>query len=120
MGALIAFVLVATLARAEEVQHLSITVPGGMPGLPVMTGIQRTTNGAKLTWDGPSGYYQLYQNLGLTNPTWQKFGGPNLNRTTNVTTLHSNAFFRVLGPSPQYAGSSGLPGMSRVHPHAPR
>lgn len=102
---MIALCLVGTLAGAEEVQHLSITVPGGMPGLPVMTGIHSTTNGAKLTWDGPSGYYQLYQQLGLTSQTWQKVGGPNLNRTTNVTTLHSNAFFRVLGPTPQYAGS---------------
>lgn len=102
---LIALFMVGTLAGAAEVQHLSITVPGGMPGLPVMTGIQRTTNGAKITWDGPSGYYQLYQQLGLTSQTWQKFGSPNLNRTTNVTTLHSNAFFRVSGPAPQYAGS---------------
>ncbi len=102
---LIALFMVGTLAGAAEVQHLSITVPGGMPGLPVMTGIQRTTNGAKITWDGPSGYYQLYQQLGLTSQTWQKFGSPNLNRTTNVTTLHSNAFFRVSGPAPQYAGA---------------
>ena len=103
--ALIALCLVGTLAGAEEVQHLRITVPGGLPGLPVMTGIERTITGAKVTWDGPSGYYQLYQQLGLTSPTWQKVGGPNLNRTTNVTTLHSNAFFRVSGPAPQYAGS---------------
>ena len=103
--ALIVLFLVGTLAEAEEVQHLSIPVPGGMPGLPIMTGIEHTTNGTKLTWDGPSGYYQLYQQLGLTSQTWQKFGGPNLNRTTNVTTLPSNVFFRVLGPSPQYAGA---------------
>lgn len=106
VSALIAFFMVVTLAGAEEVQHLSVTVPGGMPGLPIMTGIQHTNNIAKLTWDGPSGYYQLYEKLGLTSPTWQKFGSPNLNRTTNITTLRSNAFFRVLGPSPQYAGAS--------------
>ena len=46
---------------AQGVQHLSITEPGGMPGLPVMTGIQLATNGVVLTWDGPSGYYHLYQ-----------------------------------------------------------
>ncbi len=103
--ALSVLVMVGTLAGAEEVQHLSVTVPGGMPGWPIMTGIQHTNNVAKLTWDGPSGYYQLYEKLGLTSPTWQKFGSPNLNRTTNITTLRSNAFFRVLGPSPQYAGA---------------
>ncbi len=93
------------LAIAQEVQHLSITVPGGMPGMPIMTGVSRAPNGVKVMWDGPSGYYQLYQKLGLTNQTWQKVGGPNLNRMANVTTPHSNAFFRVSGPSPQYAGS---------------
>jgi hypothetical protein len=39
------------------------------------------------------------------NQTWQKVGGLNLKRTTNVTTLHSNAFFRVSGPAPQFVGS---------------
>lgn len=92
-------------APAEEVQHLTITQPGGMPGQPVMTGIQRTTNGAKLSWDGPSGYYQLYYKTNLNSSTWQKFGSPNLNRTTNISTLLKDAFFRVAGPSPQYAGS---------------
>ena len=90
---------------AEEVQHLSITQPGGMPGWPVMTGIQHSNHIAKLTWDGPSGYYQLYQKTNLTGATWQKVGGPNLNRTTNITTLHSNVFFRISGPAPLYAGS---------------
>ena len=46
---------------AQSVQHLTITQPGGMPGLPVMTGIERLTNGVHLTWTGPSGYYQVYQ-----------------------------------------------------------
>ena len=90
---------------AEEVQHLSITQPGGMPGWPVVTGIQRSNNTTKITWDGPSGYYQLYYKTNLASSTWLKFGSPNLNRTTNVTTLHSNIFFRVAGPSPFYAGA---------------
>ncbi len=105
MRALIALCLAGSPAGAAEVQHLSITVPGGMPGLPVMTGIERGSNFAKITWDGPPGYYQLYQKSELTGAVWQKFGSPNLNRTTNITTLSSNGFFRVLGPSPQYAGA---------------
>lgn len=92
-------------ARAEEVQHLGITQPGGMPGLPVMTGIQATTNGVKLSWDGPAGYYQLYYKTNLTGGNWQTLGVPNLNRTTKLTSLLKDAFFRVSGPSPQYAGS---------------
>lgn len=97
--------LSAGLATAEEVQHLSITQPGGMPGWPVITGIHKTNNVTKLTWDGPSGYYQLYYKTNLASSTWTKFGSPNLNRTTNITSLHSNLFFRVAGPSPFYAGS---------------
>ncbi len=102
---LLACLMSSTAALAEEVPHLSITQPGGMPGWPVMTGIQYSNYVAKLSWDGPSGYYQLYQKTNLASSTWQKFGSPNLNRTTNVTLLHSNIFFRVAGPSPQYAGS---------------
>ncbi len=91
---------------AQEIQHLSITQPGGMPGLPVMTGIERVTNGVQVTWDGPSGYYQLLQKLSLKDPTWQPVGGrTNLSRNAIVSTTSSNAFFRVLGPSPQYAGA---------------
>ena len=104
LGLLVGLALGLT-TLAEEVQHLSITQPGGMPGLPVMTGIQKITNGVKLTWDGPSGYYQLYYKTNLTGGNWQMLGGPNLNRTTNITTLLKDAFFRVAGPSPQYAGS---------------
>jgi len=99
------FLMTKSHVSAQEVQHLSITVPGGMPGIPVMTGVSRAPNGVKVTWDGPSGYYQLYQKLGVTNQSWQKVGGPNLNRMANVTTPHANAFFRVSGPSSQYAGS---------------
>src|SRR5262245_24134363 len=103
--ALIVWLTSGGSAVAEEVQQLSITQPGGMPGWPVITGIQRSNDSTKITWDGPSGYYQLCYKTNLASSTWLKFGSPNLNRTTNVTTLHSNIFFRVAGPSPLYAGS---------------
>lgn len=106
-------VLAATLtafaglsAGAQGVQHLGVVQPGGFPGLPVMNGIQRTTNGIKIYWDGPSGYYQVWQKIHLTDPTWLAVGTPyNLSRTATITTLYSNDFFRVSGPSPHYAGS---------------
>ena len=93
-------------AAAQGVQHLSITQPGGMPGLPVMTGIQQTTNGVQITWDGPSGYYQVWHKVNLTDSIWLAVGkATNLNRIANITTLYSNDFFRVSGPAPSYAGS---------------
>ena len=61
------FLLIVLSGWAQGVQHLSIMQPGGMPGMPVMTGIQQTTNGFSLTWDGPSGYYHLYQKSRLTD-----------------------------------------------------
>jgi len=91
---------------AQETQHLSILQPGGMPALPVMQGIERVTNGVRVIWDGPSGYYQLLQKPGLKDPMWLPVGGrTNLARNAIVPNTFSNAFFRVLGPSPQYAGS---------------
>jgi hypothetical protein len=93
-------------ANAQSVHHLSITQPGGMPGLPVVTGVERVTNGLSITWDGPSGYYQLFENGRLTNSKWQAVGkDTNLNRQATVSITSSNGFFRVSGPSPHYAGS---------------
>ena len=93
-------------AGAQSVQHLSVIQPGGMPGLPVMTGITQLTNGVQLTWDGPSGYYQVFQRSNSLNATWLALGkNTNFLRTATITQLYSNAFFRVSGPGPQYAGS---------------
>ena len=73
-------------ANAQSTPHLSVAQPGGMPGWPVMTGITRVTNGVSVTWDGPSGYYQLFQKPSVTAPTWQAIGTPfNLARSAVVT-----------------------------------
>ena len=94
-------------ARAQGVQHLTVTVPGGFPGLPVMTDIQHLTNGTVIAWDGPSGYYQVWQRTNLLKSTWVMVGkATNLLRAATVTPLYKDAFFRVSGPSPSYAGAS--------------
>lgn len=90
---------------AGEVPHLSILQPGGMPGLPIMTGATRTTNGFEITWDGPSGYYRVYQKSD-SGTNWTVVGGPNLERHETITAIYSNAFFRVSGPKPNYAGAA--------------
>ena len=90
---------------AQQVPHQLITVPGGVPGLPVMTGINELTNGMGLTWDGPAGNYQVFQKSNSLNATWLALGkNTNLMRSATVTKLYSNAFFRVSGPAPKYAG----------------
>jgi hypothetical protein len=100
------FLLTGWSSWAQGVQHLTITQPGGMPGTPVMTGIQQATNGITLTWDGPSGYYQVLHKIHLTDPKWLALGGQtNLTRTATLPTVNSNDFFRVSGPGPQYASS---------------
>jgi len=107
----VAAFFVATSLPAQPVQHLSIAQPGGMPGLPVMTGIERVTNGVKLTWDGPSGYYQLFRKGSLTDKTWVAVGGrTNLLRTATAASGSSNAFFRVSGPTPAYIGAQACSG----------
>jgi hypothetical protein len=101
------FLLTAALAtHGQDVQHLSITVPGGMPGWPVVTGITTVTNGVNVTWDGPSGYYELFATRSLDDPAWVAVGkDTNLIRNATVPASAGNVFFRVLGPSPAYAGS---------------
>jgi hypothetical protein len=96
---------VGSTALSQDLPHLSVVQPGGMPGLPVMQGIQKTTNGVSMSWYGPSGYYQLYQKTALNAPSWQPVGGLNFSNQAVVATVPSNAFFRVSGPSPQYAGA---------------
>src|SRR5205807_5599541 len=66
--------LFANNSQAQRVQHLSITQPGGIPGQPTLTGIVPATNGVTVTWDGPSGYYQLFQKKSLADPTWKPVG----------------------------------------------
>lgn len=93
-------------ACAQGLPHLNIIQPGGMPGWPVMNGITQVGNGVNVTWDGPAGYYQLFQRPNVTAGTWQAIGTPyNLNRNATVANTSSRAFFRVSGPPPQYAGA---------------
>jgi nitrate/TMAO reductase-like tetraheme cytochrome c subunit len=107
-----AVILLAGLrASAQNVQHLSMTYEGGMPGSNVVTGVTLVTNavkvtGVKVTWDGPSGYYQLFESPGTNDPVWVALTRRNiLARTATVPARYSNAFFQVSGPSPLYAGS---------------
>lgn len=90
---------------AQAPPHLSITLPGGMPGLPVVTGISAATNGLVLTWDGPSGYYQVIQKTNLNDPKWAGIGrATNLVRTATIATHGAHIFYRVSGPAPHYTG----------------
>lgn len=74
--------------------------------MPVMTGLTRTTNGVALTWDGPSGYYQIFQKSNNFNAPWVALGkNTNLTRIATITRLYSNAFYKVSGPAPKYAGA---------------
>ena len=103
-GAVVFFTALSLMA--QPVQHLSTTQPGGMPGLPVMGNVMRLTNGVQVTWDGPSGYYQVYQKSNNLLAPWVALGkATNLVRNAVITKLYSNAFFRVSGPSPKYAGA---------------
>ena len=91
---------------AQSVQHLATLQPGGMPGLPLMGGINKLTNGVQITWDGPSGYYQVFQKSNSLSAPWLACGAAtNRQRSATITQLYSNAFFRVSGPVPKYAGS---------------
>jgi hypothetical protein len=91
---------------AQTARHQIVTVPGGTPGWPVMTGIHPSTNGVELTWDGPPGAYQIFQKSNdLATADWIVLGkATNLARAAVVTRIYSNAFFRVAGPAPKYAG----------------
>ena len=92
--------------RAQGVPHLATVQPGGMPGIPVMAPLILVTNGVRLSWDGPAGYYQVLQKSNSLTAPWVALGkDTNLACTATITKLYSNAFFRVSGPAPNYAGA---------------
>jgi hypothetical protein len=93
-------------AKAQDVQHLSITNAGGMPGAPTLTGVTLLTNGVSVTWDGPAGYYQLFEKPSSNAVKYVALGkDTNLVRHATVSLSLSNAIFRVTGPPTHYAGS---------------
>jgi len=89
-----------------ETPHLSVTQPGGMPGGPVITGVEKITNGVRISWYGPPGFYQVVKSGSPNGKTWQAMGArTNASGVADITGLTSNVFFRVSGAPPQYAGS---------------
>lgn len=93
-------------AGAQNVAHLTVTQPGGMPGFPTITGIEKITNGVRISWYGPPGFYQIVKKGSLSDKTWQAAGGrTNSAGVATITGLTSNAFFRVSGLPPQYIGA---------------
>lgn len=87
--------------------HLTVTQPGGMPGCPVITGATKVTNGVSISWYGPPGYYQIVKSGSLNGKTWQAVGAmTNATGVATITGITSNAFFRVAGAAPQYAGAA--------------
>ncbi len=106
LGALGSSLLFILSSRGQSVQHLSEAFAGGMPGAPVITGVEKMTNGLKVTWDGPPGYYQLFESSNMVDPKWVAIGrAPNLARAALLPAAYSNDFFRVAGPGPKYGGS---------------
>lgn len=93
------------LALAQEVPHWNIPQAGGMPGLPVMTGLEPRADGVRVTWDGSPGYYRVFQRTNVHSGSWQAVTGPLLTRNATLPVGPDNAFFRVAGPAPQYAGA---------------
>ena len=90
---------------AQTVHHLSATYPGGMPAVPVMLPPAVQTNGVQVSWDGPAGYYQVFQKLLSPNSTWQAVGRPtNLSCSVTVSGVFSGALYKVSAPTPQYVG----------------
>jgi len=94
-----------TAPSFAQAPHLNFTQPGGMPGLPVVTGIAANSNSVTVTWDGPAGYYRLMRSLSLAGTQWTPVATNHNRNATLALQLASNAFFRVQGPAPQYAGA---------------
>lgn len=96
--------LAGAAALAQDAQPLNLPHPGGLPAWPIITSIERAPDGVVVTWDGPAGYYQLYRRDSPLD-AWQPVGDLTLSRRATVAGTDTNAFFRVLGPAPHFAGA---------------
>ena len=90
---------------AQTVHHLATPQPGGMPAVPVMLAPTLQTNGIQVSWDGPAGYYQVFQKILSPNSTWQPVGrATNLSCSVWVSGVFPGALYKVSAPTPQYVG----------------
>lgn len=96
--------LVGPAANGVERGHLTVPTPGGMPTVPLITSVQTASNKLTLNWQNSCGPYQVWLKRSLADPHWQAVTGPQFSSTATIDALYSNAFFRVSGPSPQFAG----------------
>jgi len=100
-----AFFLGVVISAGGSAFGQSTLIPGGIPAVPTITGETYVSNRVTVTWDGPSGYYQLYQLTNFNMPG-QPVGSPyNLLRTATITNPPSPVFWRVAGTISPFAGS---------------
>jgi len=93
-------------AGAQNVQHLSVPIAGGLPGIPTVTAVTPVQGGVKVSWDGPQGYYQLFEAGSWKNPLWWAVGRhTNLVRMEVVPGASKYNAFAVAGPQANYGGS---------------
>ncbi len=97
-------VLLGPSANGAERGHLTVPTPGGMPTTPLITSVQAGSNQVTLNWQNFCGPYQVWLKRSATDPHWQAVTGPQYSETATIGVLYSNAFFRVSGPSPRFAG----------------
>jgi hypothetical protein len=74
-----------------------------------MGGIEQLTNGMLINWDGPSGYYQVFQKSNSLTAPWVALGqATNLVRYAVITKLYSNAFFSRIRSRTEICRHEGL------------
>lgn len=104
----ISFLMVASagvlgaISAARGAGHLSVPQPGGVPGRPVITSLERSGSNFVVRWEGAAGKYQLYKKP-ITGGQWQAVGAASSARSATVN--GTNLMFRVGGLGLEYGGS---------------
>jgi hypothetical protein len=101
--------MAAAAASAQNVQHLTVTQPGGMPAMPIITSITTTSNQVTVTWRGflggdPMAPFRLLGNATLKPGQWQVLASVYSNSAT--VPLDSSMTFRIAGGAPEFAGAA--------------
>jgi hypothetical protein len=102
---LVTLALAPLAVAAAPADHVTVPTRGGMPAIPLITGAQQNSNKITLTWQSACGPYRVWVKNTLGATTWTAITPPQYSNTATLVITGQQAFFRVSGPSPQFAGS---------------
>ena len=98
--------LTTPFGHAQSVAALARPQLGGRSTQPVITAIERGSNGVVVRWEGPPSDYQLYKKTSLSDTVWQPVGS--LTKAKQALVSDTSALFRVAAVNTSPYGGAAI------------